>query len=654
MKAALPPNEAQRLATLQGYDILDTPPEAGFDDLALLASQICQTPVALVSFVDENRQWFKSRIGLSATETPRDYSFCAHAILLSDEVLEVRDARLDARFADNPLVTDDPNILFYAGAPLVTQDNSALGTLCVIDFEPRELSAAQKLSLQALGRHVVALLELRRSLAENKNIMEDLRGSEARFHDLVENANDLIQICDRDGALLYVNRAWCETLGYSKTEIAGLTLQDIIHPDSLDHCMEQLLQVVAEKELTGVEAVFQAKDGHKVFVEGSATCGINDSKQLSTRSIFRDVSERKHEEQCFHDVVEASPSGLVMVSETGGITLVNVETEKLFGYTRTELIGQPVEILLPVRFRASHPTKRHEFFADPRSRGMGTGRDLYGLRKDGSEFALEIGLSPLHTPEGMTVLATVVDITQRKQAEHMLRTKNEELKDFAYTVSHDLKAPLRGISGYAQELERRHQAGLTERAQFCIKQIITASHNLDGLIEDLLTYSRVDSETPTVTEVDLSVMMKGIMRDRSLTVAEQGVEMTVNVPAITMEIWERGLHQVLTNLIDNAIKYSRNAKPARLTISAEKTPTACLIAVKDNGIGFDTKYHDRIFGLFNRLVRADEFEGTGAGLAIVRKLVDKLGGTVGAESEPGKGATFFVELPITASRKPLP
>ena len=653
MKASLPPNEAQRLATLQGYDILDTPPEAGFDDLALLASQICKTPVALVSFVDENRQWFKSRIGLRANETPRDYAFCAHSILLSGEVLEVRDARLDARFADNPLVTDDPNILFYAGAPLVTQDNSALGTLCVIDFEPRELSAAQKLALQALGRHVVALLELRRSLAENKNIMEDLRGSEARFHDLVENANDLIQICDKDGALLYANRAWCETLGYSKTEIAGLNLQAIIHPESLDHCMALLLQVVAEKELTGVEAVFQAKDGHKVFVEGSATCRINAAKQLSTRSIFRDVTEHKHEEQCFHDVVEASPSGLVMVSETGGITLVNVETEKLFGYSRTELVGQPVEILLPERFRALHPTKRHGFFADPRSRAMGIGRELYGLRKDGSEFALEIGLSPLHTPEGLTVLATVLDITQRKQAETMLRSKNEELKDFAYTVSHDLKAPLRGISGYAQELERRHQVGLTERAQFCIKQIITASHNLDGLIEDLLTYSRIDSEIPTVTELDLSGLVKNIMQDRSLTVAEQGVEVTVNVPAITLKIWERGLHQVLTNLIDNAIKYSRNTKPARLTISAEKTPTACLIAVKDNGIGFDTKYHDRIFGLFDRLVRADEFEGTGAGLAIVRKLLDILGGTVRAESEPGKGATFFVELPITISRKPL-
>ena len=1033
MKAELPPNEAQRLATLRSYDVLDTAAEVGFDDLALLASQICQTPVALVSFVDENRQWFKSRIGLSATETPRDDAFCAHAILISDEVLEVRDTRLDTRFADNPLVTSDPNILFYAGAPLVTDDNCALGTLCVIDFEPRELSAEQKLALQALGRHVVAVLELRKNLTQQKQFEQSLRESEERFHDLVENANDLIQICDMDGALLYVNRAWCETLGYSKTEILDLTLQDIIHPDSLEHCMAQFQRVATEKELTGVEAVFRAKDGHKVFVEGSATCRNKDGNLFSTRSIFRDVTqrrqaekerdrlfnyaldlycivgfdgcfkqvnpawestlgwskeellakpcmefihpddheatensvttikegknlllfdnryrckdgsyrwftwvaypemeeglifavardvtndkhaetqlqevmeqqrailenagysiisttpdgvitsfnpaaermlgysaaevvglqtpalihdpsevaaraqelsvklgktiepgfevfvasarqnlpnehewtyirkdgthfpvilsvtalrdaageisgflgmaiditERRHAEARFRLVVEATPNGLLMINEAGIITLVNNQVEKLFGYTREELTGLSIERLLPKRFRALHPSQRQGFFASPEVRAMGHGRDLFGQRKDGSEFQLEIGLSPLYTPEGVFVLAAVVDITarkkmqlaleqfkftldqtvdcvficnsddfrfeyvnegakrqvgyseaellemsvldikteysveqyrilvqplleggkpsltfetkhkhrngyeipvevtmqavfqglqkprliavvrdssERKRAEELLRSKNEELKGFAYTVSHDLKAPLRGISGYAQELERRHKAGLTERAQFCVKQIITASHNLDGLIEDLLTYSRVDSEVPTVTEVDLSVLVKGIMKDRSLVVAEQGVEVNVCIPAITLNIWERGLHQVLTNLIDNAIKYSRNAKPPCLSISAEQTSSTCLIVVKDNGVGFDMKYHDRIFGLFNRLVRADEFEGSGAGLAIVSKLLNKLGGSIRAESEVGQGATFFVELPMTSLRNPL-
>ena len=162
MKAALPDNEVQRLATLHGYKILDTPPEQAFDDLTTLAAQICQTPIALISLVDEKRQWFKSNIGLSATETSRDLAFCAHAIHNPQAVLEVQDALLDPRFADNLLVTGDPHIRFYAGVPLVAADDTALGTLCVIDREPRELSAAQNQSLQTLGRHVVMLLELRR------------------------------------------------------------------------------------------------------------------------------------------------------------------------------------------------------------------------------------------------------------------------------------------------------------------------------------------------------------------------------------------------------------------------------------------------------------------------------------------------------------
>ena len=163
MKAQLPDNEVHRLAILRDYNVLDSLPEQAFDDLVLLAAQICQTPIALITLVDEDRQWFKSKVGVSATETSRDVAFCAHAILNTDEVLEVRDAQLDPRFADNPFVTADPHIRFYAGAPLVTPDGLALGTLCVVDYVPRELSPEQKTALSALSRTVVAQLELRRA-----------------------------------------------------------------------------------------------------------------------------------------------------------------------------------------------------------------------------------------------------------------------------------------------------------------------------------------------------------------------------------------------------------------------------------------------------------------------------------------------------------
>jgi light-regulated signal transduction histidine kinase (bacteriophytochrome) len=223
------------------------------------------------------------------------------------------------------------------------------------------------------------------------------------------------------------------------------------------------------------------------------------------------------------------------------------------------------------------------------------------------------------------------------------------LKAFAYTVSHDLKAPLRGIAGYAAELDRRHRAGLGERALHCVRQIVTATHNLDRLIEDLLHYSRLDSETPSATTVNLTQMVEVILRDRNAAILEQGAEVTVSLAAPIVHAWERGLLQVMTNLIDNALKYSRHAHPPAIRIASHERDDTWRVEVADNGIGFDMKYHDRIFGLFDRLVRQEDFEGTGAGLAIVKKVLDKMGGRIWGESVPAAGATFFVELPRRAS-----
>jgi signal transduction histidine kinase len=269
------------------------------------------------------------------------------------------------------------------------------------------------------------------------------------------------------------------------------------------------------------------------------------------------------------------------------------------------------------------------------------------LLRQRDEELVSINRELTDTNIGVVALYAELELkTQRlQQTEQMLRARNDELKDFAYTVAHDLKAPLRGIAGYAQELERKHNAGQSERALFCLSQILTATRNLDCLIDDLLHYTRLDAETPSLTEVDLRGLVAAILKDRSLVIAEHRTEVTVDIPVTMLHAWESGLTQVLSNLIDNAIKYSRNANPPRVGIRAEESGDACRLIVSDNGIGFDMTYHDRIFGLFTRLVRAEEFEGTGAGLAIVRKVLDKLGGSIRGDSQLGQGAAFHVELP---------
>ena len=283
MKAALPPDETQRLAALAQYQVMDTPPELAFDDLTLLAAHICQTPMALITLVDGTRQWFKSKIGVTMEQTSRDLAFCAHAILRQDEVLEVRDAALDPRFADNPLVLADPHIRFYAGAPLITPDGYALGSLCVLDHRPRTLTAEQLAALRALSRQAVAQLELQRQarqlvdeMAErgraetllneqfNKltaskeetdrllgraeklrmsllSMFEDekragkkLRESEERFRQLAENINEVFWLTSPNmQELLYVSPAYEKIWGWPCADLYAAPRQwlDAIHPD---------------------------------------------------------------------------------------------------------------------------------------------------------------------------------------------------------------------------------------------------------------------------------------------------------------------------------------------------------------------------------------------------------------------------------------
>lgn len=195
MRAPAPANEEQRLRELHRYKILDSVAEKSYEDITYLAAQLCGTPIALVSLVDANRQWFKARVGLDVPETSRDLAFCAHAILQPTEILEVPDALLDARFADNALVTSDPNIRFYAGAPLVTDAGTALGTLCVIDRVPRELTDEQRASLQALSRQVMAQLELRRAVEDLKASSLALEAYQAKLEEYqrrLEEANQAL------------------------------------------------------------------------------------------------------------------------------------------------------------------------------------------------------------------------------------------------------------------------------------------------------------------------------------------------------------------------------------------------------------------------------------------------------------------------------
>jgi PAS domain S-box-containing protein len=293
MKASLPPNETARLETLHQYAILDTLPEQEFDDLTRLAALICGTPISLVSLVDADRQWFKSKIGIAEPETPRDIAFCAHAILQPD-VLVIPDALADERFRTNPLVTGEPKVRFYAGAPLLTAEGHALGTLCVVDRVPRDLSLEQRDALRALSRLVVAQLELRRTVSDLSHAIGDRTRAEVELDQLFTLSLDMLCIAGFDGYFKRINPAWEKTLGIPARELLSRPFLEFVHPDDHAATLAEMKHVGAGGVTFSFENRYRCADGTYIWLLWNATPS---SDRKLVFALARDITLRKRAER---------------------------------------------------------------------------------------------------------------------------------------------------------------------------------------------------------------------------------------------------------------------------------------------------------------------------------------------------------------------
>lgn len=354
-------------------------------------------------------------------------------------------------------------------------------------------------------------------------------------------------------------------------------------------------------------------------------------------------SIRAPSDRLFRTAVESSPTGVVMVDREGIIILANRETERLFGYDREELLGRSIEVLVPTSVRGSHPGFRDEFHDEPRSRAMGEGRDLYGRRKDGMEVPVEIGLSPVEIEGGLFVVASVVDISARKAAETELRRSNEELERFAYVASHDLQEPLRTVISYVQLLARRYEDALDDSGREFMEFVVDGAKRMQTLIQDLLSFSRVGTRGGSLEATDVESVVDAALQSLAAATTETCAEITRDpLPVVLGDAGQ--LRQLFANLIGNALKFHGEAPP-RVHVGARREGTRWELSVSDKGIGIEEEYFERIFVIFQRLQLRDAYPGTGIGLALCRKIVERHGGRIRVASTPGEGTTFTFTLP---------
>lgn len=447
--APFPDNEPQRVEALKRYEILDTVPEASFDDLVHLAARLCQVPIVLISLVDPRRQWFKATVGITACETPRDLAFSAHAIL-QHEIMEVPDTLADERFATNPLVTGEPFIRFYAGTPLVDADGYALGTLCVIDRVPRRLTPEHTRALTALGRQVLSQLELRlrnRQLAQSLITQQQFESIQARCLFAFDHAIDGIAILDQAGRYTHVNQAYAAIYGYDPAELIGKSWKDLYTPDWVAKIEEVFFPMLMERGRWHGETIGRNKIGDTVFTEISLALFPEQNKKDNWLLwTCRDQPAQKAARNGILDaqarllaVLDAATEvSIIAMDLEGAITVFNRGAEWMLAYNAGEILGKhtPVVLHLPSEIesrgrelsaRFGRPVEGFDVLVEEARRGTHEEREWTYVRKDGQHIPVTLLVTAMRDASGYITgyLGIAKDLTETKEAEAALRASEE-------------------------------------------------------------------------------------------------------------------------------------------------------------------------------------------------------------------------------------
>ena len=483
---------------------------------------------------------------------------------------------------------------------------------------------------------------------------------------LADELPDAVVLLTDDGRIAHWNRGAQAVFGYPLDEAEGRRFDElVVTSDRVEEHRKLMGATLARGQATG-EAIRRRRDGSLLYVDVSAKLVrlpqpdrphvLCSEKDVTMVKVLRDAQMM---DARFRDLLESTPDGIVMTDATGHIVIANSQAERLFGYGEGELRGQSVEALLPERFRNAHVGHRSGYFLQPRKRAMGSGLDLAGLRKDGSEFPVEISLSPLHAEDRDFVMSAIRDISERKRFEKALQEKNDQLasaneaKDrFLASMGHELRTPLNAVIGFTGTLLTRLSGPLTPDQEKHLGTVQRSATHLLALINDLLNLAKIEAgKSDLVVEaVDCVEVLEDIAATLRPQAEAKGLDWVVVAPArpLLVSTDRRALTQILINLAANAIKFTDRGS-VRLSVDEAGDAGADVVrlSVSDTGVGIAQSDQAKLFSPFSRLQKnhRNTSEGTGLGLHLTRKLAELVGGSIAFESEVGRGSTFTLVVP---------
>ncbi|EEX35659.1 ATP-binding protein [Vibrio metschnikovii] len=636
----LPEEESERQKTLDKTGLLNSGSEARFDRITRLAQQIFSVPIALISLVDRDRQWFKSRQGLDAQQTPREISFCGHAILNS-EIFVIENALVDQRFCDNPLVMGAPDIRFYAGAPLHSTKGYRIGTLCLIDSQPQSFSSKQRSMLKDLAATVEALIQA-----------EEL--SNERLGKLTAQLPGVVYQFQRfaSGKI---------TFPFSSPQILDLygitpeqAAQDAspaferIHPDDLQAISDSIEHSANTLEYwqATYRVRYQGQD-YRWFAGQAKPERLSDGSVL-WHGYLHDIHEQEQARQTternearLRSLFDFSPIGIALNDfETGQFLDLNNALIAPTDYTREEFIALSYWDITPQEYQSLE----EQALANLNTTGRYGPFEKEYIRKDGSRYPVRLQGMLSKEQDGRTVIWSLIeDITERR--------KLDKMKDqFISTISHELRTPLTSIKGSLNLLAGGAVGSISDKAQALLVTAERNAQRLTTLINDLLDMEKlVAGKMPmTFLKQPLGPLLDETIDSLSSYAQQHNVvlQCSGSWPAVQVNVDGQRLIQALSNLLSNAIKFSPQGEA--ITIKVQQQDTNIHILVRDRGQGVAPEFEDRLFQRFSQADSSDtrKLPGTGLGLAITQEICQQLGGSVMYRQPNGRGAEFIIQLPI--------